>query len=193
VFSTPIGFTEEALLLKAFVEDTIALDPPDRNYRMVTAPVPFSLPSTGHAGIDKAIVDYLKVVSLDLAKLHALERYEAASLAGDTSWIATQRSAYQIYAIQADAARTVLPQDDIVLAKSLASAKVNSYPGGTAVIAAACNAQADKPLPTDLNLIFLSLGLTQAQIDKGIAEVALAVRPTDIDTNLSERLLDSIP
>ncbi len=30
---SPIGFTEEALLLKAFVEDTIALGPPDRNYR----------------------------------------------------------------------------------------------------------------------------------------------------------------
>jgi hypothetical protein len=47
-----------------------------------------------------------------------------------------------------------------------------------------------KPLPPDLNQMFLSLGLTQAQINKGVSEVAQAVQPSDINTDLAGLLIE---
>jgi hypothetical protein len=95
------------LLSLAIVEDNIALDPPDANYKQAEPPAPVLWSSTGNKSIDQVFSDYAKVISLDIAKLHAMERFEGATLAGDTAWAATQQSAYQSYATPADAARTV--------------------------------------------------------------------------------------
>jgi hypothetical protein len=170
------------LLGFAIAEDNIALDPPSANYKKVEQPAPVLWSPTGNKSIDQVFSDCARVISLDIAKLHAMERFEAATLAGDTAWAATQQSAYQSYATQADAVRTVLPRNNIVLKNSFPPVSVKSYPGGAAALPKAYNTQSGKPLDAADNKILLSLGLTQAQINKAVSEVAQALRPSDINT-----------
>jgi hypothetical protein len=191
--SDPFNLLGLRALWWAYYEDSIALDPPDTNYKTVATPIPLSLPSTGNKNIDKVIADYSRAASLAGAKLHAMERFEGAKIAGDVAWAATQQSAYEAYATQVDAARVVLFQDDVILKNSLPTVDVNKYPGGAAAIAKAMNDLSGKPLPADLNQMFLSLGLTQAQINKGVSEVALAVRPSDISTDFKSLLSKPTP
>jgi hypothetical protein len=181
------------LLGSAIIADIIVLDPPDPNYKKVEPPQPLSWPTTGNKTIDQVIADYLSVMSLDAATLHALERFEAANIASDAVWTLAQQKAFQLYSTKADEARAVLPKDNVALEKALPTVDVNSFPGGAKALAAAYNQQCGKPLGAPLSQILLSLGLTQDAINQAVCTVARTVKPSDITTDYAGPLEKSVP
>jgi hypothetical protein len=181
------------LLGSAIVADAIAPDPPDHNYKKIEQPQPLGWPSTGNTTIDHVIADYLSVMSLDAATLHALERFEAADIAGDKTWTAAQQKAFQLYSTRADTARTILLNDNLMLEKAFPSVDVNSFPGGAKAIAAAYNGLCGKSLSEPLNQILLSLGQTQTAINQQVCDFARAVKPSDINTDYAAMLTESAP
>jgi hypothetical protein len=135
----------------AWMANSIALDPPDWNYKTVEPPQSLSLPTSGNATVDHVINDYLTATSLEAASLHALERWQAATIANDTTSATLQLNAYNTYSAQAASAEAVLSQDNLALISVLPPVPVSSFPGGATAMAAAFNALCDQPLPSSLN------------------------------------------
>jgi hypothetical protein len=182
------GKAEMALAIMSFFQ---ALDPPDWNYTTVQPPSALSLPATGDAVVDTFVNDYLTAISYKAAALHAHERWQAATIAGDAASATLQLNAFNTYSGLAEDAEAVLPQDNATLASYLPAVNVNSYPGGANAIAARVNAQCGQPLPAAVNTELLKF-MDQATIDDKVCEVASSVRPSDINTNIGA-LLRAIP
>jgi hypothetical protein len=173
---------------QAILEARMALDPPDRNFTTVQPPASLSMPSTGDATVDAIVRDYLAVMSLDGAVLHANERYEGAMIAGDTASAALQQNAFNTYSAQLASAKAVAAQDDVTLANYLPPLNVNSYPGGANAIAASINAVCSQGLPASLNTNLLGLGLTQTYINSQVCAIAHSVTASTINTNFGPLL-----
>jgi hypothetical protein len=171
-------------LHNAIVDFTKALDPPDWNYKTVQPPSNLSMPLSGNVVVDQAVQDYLTVTSYDAAALHAHERWQAATIAGDTASAAMQLNGFAAYSELADNARAVLPADNLAVSRVLPVVNVNAVPGGAAAVAAAVNALCGQPLPQRMNDALLAVGLSQSAIDERVCEKAKAVRPETITTNV---------
>jgi anti-sigma factor RsiW len=188
--ATMIGYTAALIAVTDFVK---ALDPPDWNYKTVQLPSTLSLPATGNATVDKLVKDSLTLASYEAASLHAAERWQAASIVGDTASAAMQLKAYNQYTAQAKNTRPVVASDRLAASKVVPTVDVNSIPGGATAVAAKFNALSYTHLPTELNASLLKLGLTQTEINQRVSAIAKAIRPSDIKSDLKSALIQAVP
>jgi hypothetical protein len=190
--TNPIAFTFGVLSsgfdFLRMVSTVIALDSPDPNYETVATPQAISLPSTGNATADKADNDYLQYVGVEIAIVHAYERWQGAAMAGSATYETLQQNALQQYQNQAASLQDTLIQDNAALSSMLPSVNVNSLPGGATALAAAITAQCGQPLDSETNSELLSLGLTQAEINTAVCQVVSSVTANSISTDFTAAL-----
>ena len=129
--------------LASVISNAIAADPPDPNYTTVEPPQALSFPPTGNSTVDHVIADYLTYTSTRAAVLHAAERWQGAQLANDQASVELQLKAFDAYKEQASADYNNLNDDNALLISALHSVDINRFPGGTAAIVAAFNAQCE--------------------------------------------------
>jgi hypothetical protein len=170
-----------------------AEDPPDLNYTVVALPQKLPVLKSGNNTVDQLESDYLKYFSLNVATVHAAERWQGATLAGATKYEALQKKAYKKYSKEAAKALSVLNADDTTLSKELPAVDISAFPGGAAGLSAVFNAQCGQPLPKDLNSALLSLQVSQQEIDQVVCNYVETVTPANISTNFEAALAVQLP
>ena len=188
-----VGPVSAVMACMAYMANAMALDPPDFNYKTVEPPQALSLPSSGNTTVDHVVNDYLTAISLEAASLHAIERWEGASIAGVTASETLQLNAYNTYSAEAAKAEAVLSKDNDTLISVLPPVPVSAFPGGATAMAAAFDALCGRPLPSSLNASLLSLGLSQSEIDQRVCDIVSVITPSDINTNFAAVLSKPLP
>jgi hypothetical protein len=179
--------------LLALVAEAVADDPPDKNYKTVATPQKLTYPLTHNAAVDKAIEDYLQLASLLIASLHAEERWQGATLAGDSASAAVQANAFQLYWQQATDLKGLLGHDNVQLKALLPRLSINGFPGGATAIATAFNHQCGQPIEASLNKMLLVDGYSQTTINEAVCAACESVRPIDISVDFASALAIPLP
>jgi hypothetical protein len=90
-----LGLVSSVYALTGLVTGALALDPPDGNFTTVFQPTNHSYAIAGATGVDMALTrDSIDYLDATLSMLIASERFQGATLAGDTASATLQTNAY---------------------------------------------------------------------------------------------------